>query len=340
MWWRVVVFALVVLAFVVTIAILYGAKSWRSDTKRLSANMEEARVQISPTSYAPREVEGLPAPVQRYFRAVLKEGQPLVAAVSVEHTGTFNMSATGEQWQPFKSTQRVITHRPGFVWDARIRMAPAVPVHVHDAYVASEGLLIAKLFGLLPVMKQSGTPELAHGEFMRFFAEATWYPTVLLPNQGVVWEAIDDSQASATLTDGTMTVKLVFQFDAQGLIRSVCSEARAREVDGRQVITPWQGRFWDYKDILFANFGSGQGGFSDKRLSAFAESLGLDVKEFDACMKEKRYQAEIDESLALGDSYGVTGTPSVFVNGVDVKPGYVPSFEEILAAVQAALGGR
>jgi hypothetical protein len=126
-------------------------------------------------------------------------------------------------------------------------MAPAVTVHVHDAYIAGEGLLTAKLFGLLTVMKQSSTPELAHGEFMRFFAEAAWYPTALLPGQGVVWEAIDDTQARATLTDGTTTVKLVFQFDAQGLISSVRSEGRAREVDGRQMITPWQGRFWDYQ---------------------------------------------------------------------------------------------
>jgi hypothetical protein len=41
-------------------------------------------------------------------------------------------------------------------------------------------------------------------------------------------------------------VKLVFQFDAQGRISSVRSDGRYREVDGVQVATPWQGRFWDY----------------------------------------------------------------------------------------------
>jgi hypothetical protein len=171
----------------------------------------------------------------------------LVAAVSLEHTGTFNMSETGEQWKPFSSTQRVIIQRPGFVWDARIRMAPGMTVHVHDAYVAGEGVLTAKLFALFTVMKQPSTPELAQGELMRFFAEAVWYPTALLPSQGVAWEAIDDARASATLNDGTTTVKLVFQFDTQGLISSVRSEGRYREVDGVQVATPWQGRFGDYE---------------------------------------------------------------------------------------------
>lgn len=247
MWWKVMVLALVVLAFIITVAIMYGTNRWQSDTKHLHEQMEAARISIAPRKCDPRELEDLPAPVQRYFRAVLKEGQPLVAAVSVEHTGTFNMSETGEQWKPFSSTQRIVTRRQGFVWDARIRMAPVMSVHVHDAYVAGQGILNAKLFGLLTVVKQPNTPELAHGELMRFFAEAAWYPTALLPSQGVVWEAIDDNQALASLNDGTTTVKLVFQFDDKGLISSVSSDGRYHEVDGELVATPWQGRFWNYE---------------------------------------------------------------------------------------------
>jgi len=247
MWLKGIVFALLSLAFVITAVMAFGAIRWQSDTRGLHKKIETARVPITRKTYNPRELEGLPAPVQRYFEAVLKEGQPLVAAVSVEHTGTFNMSKTGKKWKPFRSTQRVIANRPGFVWDARIRMAPAMTVHVHDAYVAGEDVLTAKLFGFLTVMKQSSAPELAQGELMRFFAEAAWYPTALLPSQGVVWQAIDDTQARATLTDGATTVTLVFQFDAQGLISSVRSDGRYREVDGTLVATPWQGRFWNYE---------------------------------------------------------------------------------------------
>lgn len=244
---KVIVSAIVVLVFVITAAILYGTNRWQSDTEELHAKMEAARLPISSESINSHEWDELPAPVQRYFRTVLKEGQPLIAAVSLEHTGTFNMSETGEQWKPFKSTQRVITQRPGFVWDARIRMVPGINAFVHDAYVAGEGILTAKLFGFLTVMEYPCSPELAQGELMRFFAEAAWYPTALLPDQGVVWEAINDTQASGTLSDGSTTVRLVFQFDAQGLISSVRSDGRYREVDGLQEATPWQGRFWDYE---------------------------------------------------------------------------------------------
>ena len=192
MWRKVIVVTLFVLAFVITVAILYGRNRWQSDTRELQAKMEMARVPISPKSYEPRELSGLPTPVQHYFRVVLKKGQPLVTAAKVEHTGTFNMSNIGEQWKQFKSAQRVIAQRPGFVWNARIRMAPAMTVYVHDAYVAGVGVLTAKLFGLLTVMKPPSTPELAHVQLMRFLAEKVWNPTALLPSQDVAWSAIKD----------------------------------------------------------------------------------------------------------------------------------------------------
>ena len=63
-----------------------------------------------------------------------------------------------------------------------------------------------------------GTPEVAQGELMRFLVEAVWYPTALLPSQGVQWEAVDDTSAKATLKDGATTLTLLFRFNENGLI--------------------------------------------------------------------------------------------------------------------------
>jgi hypothetical protein len=240
---------LIMLLLIVAFLVLYflGDYRWQGTTRALHTKMNSVGLSSGIETYDPSELAGLPAPVQRYFQSVLKDGQLLVTSVSVEHTGTFNMGETTERWRPFSSKQRVVTQRPGFVWDARIRMAPGMTVRVHDAFVAGRGYMTAKLFGLFTVMNQPNTPELAHGELMRYFAEAAWYPTALLPSQGVIWKAIDDTRASAMLTDGTTTVNLVFQFDAEGLISAIHSDGRYREVDGVQVPTPWQGRFWDYQ---------------------------------------------------------------------------------------------
>ncbi|RPH57207.1 MAG: DsbA family protein [Chloroflexi bacterium] len=99
-----------------------------------------------------------------------------------------------------------------------------------------------------------------------------------------------------------------------------------------------QGRFWDYKSTLFANWnGENEGAFADDRLIAFAQSISLDMEKFRACFGENRYQAEIEKDKALGDQYGVYGTPSVLLNGEIINPDHVPSFDEISKAVEAAL---
>lgn len=99
-----------------------------------------------------------------------------------------------------------------------------------------------------------------------------------------------------------------------------------------------QGRFWDYHDILFANWnGENQGSFSDKRLLAFAETLELDMEAFTACFEQNRYQDQIQADLAAGDAAGVQGTPTVLVNGEIVRPGYVPTYEDIKRMIEVSL---
>ncbi len=246
MWLIAVVSCLVVLTTVFAGVIVCGASRWSGGTQELHTKLMQERCSISPDFYDAREIDTLPAPVRRYFQAVLNDGQRIVSTARFAHEGQFNMGETRAKWRPFTSTQLVITRRPGFDWDAHIAFAPGLKVFVHDAYVAGMGSLQARLFGLLTLADQRATPEMAHGELMRFLAEAPWYPTALLPSQGVRWEAIDDNSATASLTDGMTTVALVFQFDDTALIRCVRSGARHRMVKGVPVATPWQGRFWSY----------------------------------------------------------------------------------------------
>jgi hypothetical protein len=224
------------------LASLYGRYRWKAGTDKLRAKLASRRQIIKPKTYDPKEIEGLPAPVQRFFRAVLKDGQPMVAAAKFAHQGHFNMSETEAQWSPFTSTQLAIAQRPGFDWDGRIQMAPGLNVFVHDTYELGEGTLQASLLGLVALANLRNTPELAQGELMRFFAEAAWYPTALLPSQGVRWEAIDNTSARGTLTDRETAVSLIFRFNPEGMIDTVYATARYRNL----VPTPWKGRFWNY----------------------------------------------------------------------------------------------
>jgi hypothetical protein len=251
MWIKWIVLIMVLLIGLIGLASLYGRYRWQLGTDRLRAQLTSGQQSIQPQTYDPKEIEGLPAPVQRFFQTVLKDGQPIVAVVKLSQQGQFNLNEMEDKWNPFTATQLVTTHRLGFDWDASIQMAPGLNAFVHDTYLLGAGNLQASLTGLFTLAKMHNTPELNQGELLRFFAEATWYPTALLPSQGVRWEAIpqtggyghDDNSARATLTDGATTVSVVFQFNAEGTIATMRAEARYRD---KLTAMPWIGRFWDY----------------------------------------------------------------------------------------------
>lgn len=225
----------------------WGARRHAQETRVLRQALEAGRVAPVPPRVDLRELEGLPAPVQRYFNKVLKDGQAVVAAAHVTHRGTFNMGEQQDNWKPFTSDQLVVTHRPGFDWSAQVSMMPGVPVYVHDAYAGGDGVLHAAVLGLVTVADIRGTREAAEGELMRFFAEAAWYPTALLPSQGVRWSAVDAHSAHATLVDGQVSLTMLFTFNDQDLIERVSAPARWRTVGDRMEAAPWSGRFWNYQ---------------------------------------------------------------------------------------------
>jgi hypothetical protein len=234
------------IAVAAAVLVAYGQWHWRGLTHALTQRLEAVREAPQPARFDARELEGLPPVVQRYFRTALPEGAPMIAAVSVDHEGTFNLGETNDNWKPFTSRQRVVTRRPGFVWDGRVGMLPGLPglgVHVHDAYVAGEGILHPAVLGVFSLADLRGSGDVAQGELMRYFAEAAWYPTALLPSQGVRWQALDERSAQATLTDGALALTMIFVFGTDGLIESVRADARGRTEGGKVVMHPWEGRW-------------------------------------------------------------------------------------------------
>lgn len=72
-----------------------------------------------------------------------------------------------------------------------------------------------------------------------------------------------------------------------------------------------QGKFWEYREKLFAN----QSQLEEADFRRYAKELGLSEKKFDKCLTEHRHAAKIDADLAEGQRYGVRGTPHFFING-------------------------
>jgi protein-disulfide isomerase len=97
-----------------------------------------------------------------------------------------------------------------------------------------------------------------------------------------------------------------------------------------------QGKFWEYHDILFAN----QQALDRPDLEKYAGQAGLDVARFKKDLDAGVGKALIARDTQEGQSNGVSGTPSVFINGMKYQGprGYPPEGLEAVARVYFGLG--
>ena len=71
------------------------------------------------------------------------------------------------------------------------------------------------------------------------------------------------------------------------------------------------GKFWKFHDQLFLEYNK----LNDQKIREIAQNLGLNGEEFEKMMKNPKILAKIQQDILDGRQAGVTGTPTVFVNG-------------------------
>ena len=222
-------------------AVAAAVVRWSLETERSVARLRLGQCgEALPFSRA--DLAGLPDPVVRYFEFALTPGQPMVRNLRIRQAGEFALRP--DSWSPFTASQNFSAAPPGFLWDARIRVAPAIKAYIHDGYAGGEGVMFGALSALVPVVNERGTPQMASGELLRYLAEAVFFPTALLPRAGVAWTPIDKRTARVTLTDAGTTVSCDVEFGERNEIVRI-SAMRYRFAE----LTKWVGHFGDYRRV-------------------------------------------------------------------------------------------
>lgn len=95
-----------------------------------------------------------------------------------------------------------------------------------------------------------------------------------------------------------------------------------------------QGKFWEYHDALFAN----QSGLQEAGLIDSARKVGLDEKNFGACLSSGKFRNAVQLDYQDGVKAGVNGTPAFFINGIYLSGNqplgeFVRTIEDELAAI-------
>jgi len=76
-----------------------------------------------------------------------------------------------------------------------------------------------------------------------------------------------------------------------------------------------QGKFWEYHDELFLQ----QNSLSSDKYLEIAQNMGLDLKKFSLDMMRPSIRKKIEQDISDAKKAGVTGTPTIFVNGRKLK---------------------
>ncbi len=81
-----------------------------------------------------------------------------------------------------------------------------------------------------------------------------------------------------------------------------------------------QGKFWEFHNYLYKNQPSESDTslYVTDKLTNIAGALGINTSQFQSCLDGKKYDKNVSADLADGQKAGVTGTPTVFVNGISV----------------------
>jgi protein-disulfide isomerase len=86
-----------------------------------------------------------------------------------------------------------------------------------------------------------------------------------------------------------------------------------------------QGKFWEYHDKLFA-----ETKILPESIDRIATELGLDIDRFKNDIRSTKLQNIIKRDIAEANKYGVTGTPTVFINGRKLKQRSLNGFQSII----------
>lgn len=248
-WIKITLSVLSVTLFFLTALLYLKTRSYNEETAGLFHTLTDTTSETPKKRVDFNRLTTLPAPAARYFKTALKDGQPYIRTAHFKQSGDLKISPGAKNWSQFKAEQTATAFKPGFIWDAKIYMAPLINMRVRDSLINGKGAGKVSLVSSFTIAEDGDHHKLNSAALHRFLAEAVWYPTALLPGEGVKWKALDRNRAIASLTDSGITVSLEFRFNEAGEVTGIYTPGRYGRFDGEYIKKPWEGRFSRYKEI-------------------------------------------------------------------------------------------
>ena len=156
----------------VVLGVWFGSRHQLRAAAAQAGRLTHAAMSVPPENRL-ADLDGLPPPVERYLRRALPQAASM-RLVRLSQTGILRTDIGSSRWMPFEAEHLVAPGAVGFLWNARVTVAPALHVRVRDAFIEGEGSGQVSLLSAFPVSADANTPEMNAGSLHRFLAEAVW----------------------------------------------------------------------------------------------------------------------------------------------------------------------
>ena len=165
--------------------------------------------------------------------------------VELRQKGRMRQTQTGS-WMAFRARQSISTVHCQFDWLARA--GPFGVISAHDCLRPTDGGLDVYALGIFPLMRAAHTPQLLRGQRMRYLAELALAPDAIVGNLELRWREEGSDRLVVSVGDGQTMAEVALTLDSQGRIASAFAPDRPRSVTPPFQLTPWRGRFSDYRN--------------------------------------------------------------------------------------------
>jgi hypothetical protein len=228
------IFIVATLVLILTSGKLFRFFQFKNEVAELFAQSNN----ISAKLFNYEQLSDLPEPVQRYFRHVLKDGQPYISYVRLTHDGQFR-AGLDKDFTNIEGEQYFTAEKPGFIWKGTTSMFTA-----RDMYFADQGRLVVSLLSLYNIVDGKGE-NFNEGELQRWLAESVWFPTNLLPNERTQWSPIDANSAKLSFQYRDVSFSYIVTFNEAGEI----TQMETKRFLGEEKRESWLCKMADYEEI-------------------------------------------------------------------------------------------
>jgi len=208
----------------------YGFWSFENIFKSDLAVSLETSSKIEKNLLTEKDIEHLPLPVQKYLRYAGVINKEKVNNVRIVFD--VEMREKGKDWFKATSVQYNFYDEPTRLFFMKAKMF-GMTVPGYHRYVEANATMDIRLFGLFPIIKQSGDV-MNKTETVTLFNDMCLMVPATLIDKRIQWEPIDSLTTKAVFTNRVISISAMLYFNEAGQLINFTSDDRTAISDMKQ----------------------------------------------------------------------------------------------------------